>query len=717
MTRQIEAAPEIKVQGPELREDLSTTYCTIETEDCQMLNGEEEGVFEDEFYSRLGNNDVNARLEPDHLEDLRSSGLDNKTILAANIVTISPQAASEYLGYDPLVPCIAFPYPHLRGDAFYRFKPSRPLVYGNGEVRKYLAKKNGGNRLYVPPYDDLQDVFVDTERDLIVTEGEKKVLMAYQEGFTAVAFSGVWNWKEKSNSGTGQSDVIPELDGFRWLNRTVYIVFDSDAVENESVQKAEMELAKELCSRGANVLIARLPSEGGEKIGLDDYLVQTGKEAFNKVLQDSAPPPDIFFDGKTFIPSRLANHLKQSYTFCNGFDPKTGAGRLMKYQDGVWQWVIDSEIKTSSLLGEASRKNRVEETITHLEWMADRLEWERWNSDKLLINCRDGMLDPRTKEIKEHAPEYYSTIQVDVEYDPDANDPVVMDFLKDVLPEDAHDMVFEMIGYLLVPSQSANKFFVLEGPAGTGKTTFLGAVENLIGSKNWVEITLQKLAEDDFASARLENKLLAFYDDLDERALKSASKIKALTGGHPWHIVERKFKDAYDAPLYAKLFFACNSVPSSPDKSQAWLDRLTIIPFESRFRGEKEEDPDMTAKLTTESARKTLFRYATEGLKRLIENGWRFSRSKSVEEALEEYRRKNDTLAAFIKEECELGLENYVSRKQLYESYRNYCEQIGQYSVSRRKVYRRLREDHDVKDDKDEEGNRFFRGIHLDGSK
>jgi putative DNA primase/helicase len=326
------------------------------------------------------------------------------------------------------------------------------------------------------------------------------------------------------------------------------------------------------------------------------------------------------------------------------------------------------------------------------------------------------MVDPLTLELRAHRPEDYSTLQIPHEFNPDARSPVVERFLADVLPGDCLDAACMMMGYLLVPDLSADKFFVLEGPAGTGKTTFLDAVLAVIGRRNWAQVTLQDLAENRFASARLENKLLGCFDDLDSTSMKTVSQVKALTGGHPFLTVERKCKDAYRAPLYARLLFTCNEMPRG-GKSQAWYDRLLLLPFKNRFRETGAEDRAMSDKLITAEAQETLFALAVAGLKMLAEDhSWRFPAPESTARELNDYRLRNDSVAAFVEDQCILSPHAKAERGMWYDGYRAWAEASGLHPVSRRNAYERLREDYGCEDYQGSSGRRYFVGIGLEQS-
>ena len=181
----------------------------------------------------------------------------------------------DVLGYGGAGTGLVIPY----GDDFARVRIDHPGPDG-GRYRSPSKKKLDGaptNRLYIPAILN-PAVLDDVATPLHVTEGELKSLKATQEGFPTVALPGVWSWKMKLH---GQSLVIQDLDRVAWKGRHVHVVFDSDAVDKPLVAWAEHALCRELARRGANVTIVRLPSgPKGEKMGLDDFLVANGPDAF-----------------------------------------------------------------------------------------------------------------------------------------------------------------------------------------------------------------------------------------------------------------------------------------------------------------------------------------------------------------------------------------------------------------------------------------------------
>jgi hypothetical protein len=245
-----------------------------------MLDGETAGQ----------GNHSNRRLSLLDIEALQKRGLTNATIDAAGFSSLSAEQVLAVLKFNPTKSAglgIPFLHPVTGETRLIRVRPDIPPVI-DGKPAKYLSPKGAGNLLYFPP--GCADRLKDPAEPLYVTEGEFKTLAAWQAGLLAVNPVGVWGWRGKRLNGHGQP--IPDLDLVAWRERTVVIVFDSDATINPEVQRARQVLAWEAYRRGARVVYAiNLPAPDGTKVGWDDYLLAHGLESFLDLDAEEIPSP------------------------------------------------------------------------------------------------------------------------------------------------------------------------------------------------------------------------------------------------------------------------------------------------------------------------------------------------------------------------------------------------------------------------------------------
>lgn len=204
-------------------------------------------------------------LFPQHLEDLRRSGLSDDTIIEAGIKSVPPNRIDKRLKFSipGLISMYEVPYPGNNGYCRYKaFYEEGHGQYKDGRKKpKYLTRKNAGNRLYMPP--KVRPVLSDFSIYLYFTEGEKKSLKACQEGLYCIGIPGLWNWKVKD-----EHELIPDFDQIVLDGRIVHLVPDNDWLkpdrkgEQKNLKQAVCELAYLLIDRGANVCWVELPGGG-----------------------------------------------------------------------------------------------------------------------------------------------------------------------------------------------------------------------------------------------------------------------------------------------------------------------------------------------------------------------------------------------------------------------------------------------------------------------
>jgi hypothetical protein len=212
-------------------------------------------------------------LYPEHLADLRKSGLNDRTILDAGIYSVPPADFMRKLGFnDPKIESLmAFPYPGCNG--FERFK-----VFPPQDGKKYLQPKGSGSHLYIPTA--VRKILNDPTIPLYIVEGEKKTSKGVQEGLHCIGLGGLWNWSD----GSEDKNLIPDFDLINWEGREVYLVPDNDWLqsnrhgEHRNLRQAVFELGYRLIDRGAKALIIKLPP--GPLKGLDDYFCGHTVEEF-----------------------------------------------------------------------------------------------------------------------------------------------------------------------------------------------------------------------------------------------------------------------------------------------------------------------------------------------------------------------------------------------------------------------------------------------------
>jgi hypothetical protein len=213
-----------------------------------------------------------TRFHPDHLSDLRNSGLSDDTIEQSGVYSVRPSDINTITKVPGVTSLLAIPYASGEGFTRYRVFPANLKTKAKKGSLRYLQPKGSGVHLYIPR--SAIPACVDTDAPLGIVEGEKKALKACQEGVMCLAIGGLWNWLEAGR-------LIPDLKSIPWKGRRVTLYPDSDVWKPSrgDLREAVYRLGCALEAEGAAVSVCVLPGGAGEtKAGLDDYLMQHGAE-------------------------------------------------------------------------------------------------------------------------------------------------------------------------------------------------------------------------------------------------------------------------------------------------------------------------------------------------------------------------------------------------------------------------------------------------------
>ena len=213
-------------------------------------------------------------LHPDHLSDLRKSGLTDETIEKSGIRSVPadlmPRRITEAFGHydNRIVNAYEIPYFDHEGQVITRQLRIFPAVtFSDGSTVKYLNDKDRPATPYIPG--EVWCVRQKTNKPLWITEGAKKALKLMQHGRHPIALNGVWCFGMKNE--VGERVLFDDITAFVFEGRTVYLAFDADLWTNPSVRAALYELAVRLFAAGAAVkFVIWLMSEGK---GIDDHIL------------------------------------------------------------------------------------------------------------------------------------------------------------------------------------------------------------------------------------------------------------------------------------------------------------------------------------------------------------------------------------------------------------------------------------------------------------
>jgi putative DNA primase/helicase len=299
------------------------------------------------------------------------------------------------------------------------------------------------------------------------------------------------------------------------------------------------------------------------------------------------------------------------------------------------------------------------------------------NPYKNFINLQDCMFNTDDFTIRYHDANFLSSIQIPVEYDSSAKCPRFIKFLEECFQGDEERITVaqEWLGYLLTAETQAQKALILYGGGGNGKGVFSEVLTWLIGEDNISNIPLNELNKG-FSRVCIYNKTANISNENETEGKGFNTQYFKSIVGEDTINAEQKNKPVFSFKPTAKLVMSMNNLPYTNDKSTGYYRRLSILQF-SAYIPEEKRDKQLKEKLKEEIA--GIFNWAVEGLKRLRQNNYNFSKCTKMKELLSQYQKDLNPIIQFF-EECIEIIDNDNAKedtKLVYNTFKNWAYQNG----------------------------------------
>jgi len=215
------------------------------------------------------------QLFESHFEQLhKGSGIDKDVIIERGYKSTNAKSELLGLGFSKTqcrTPGMLIPILGTDGTLVGNvLRPDNPRAATNGKPVKYEIPAGSSIRLDCHPR--CQKLLSDPSVTLWITEGIKKEDALVSHNLCVIGLSGVYGFKGKNK--TGGITFLTDWDLIALNGRKAIIVYDSDVMVKPQVRKALNTLTEHLQRKGSKVFHIILPSDGSEKVGVDDYLMK-----------------------------------------------------------------------------------------------------------------------------------------------------------------------------------------------------------------------------------------------------------------------------------------------------------------------------------------------------------------------------------------------------------------------------------------------------------
>ncbi len=306
------------------------------------------------------------------------------------------------------------------------------------------------------------------------------------------------------------------------------------------------------------------------------------------------------------------------------------------------------------------------------------------------LNFDQGEFDPITGVLHPHLMGNYSTLRMPYPYEPatvdgienpDAKCKLWLKTLKDVFESDQEkiDILQEFFGYCLTKDTKQRKALLLIGESNCGKSTILWTLRHMLGDDNCSSVSMKNIVNPQY-TANLINKLVNIDTDVSQDAKEYEESFKKIAGGEAVNC-NSKYLAPFDYFPYSRICMGSNGFPRCSDHSDAFFNRLIIIPCDRVFN-EEEQNKDLPVLLKAELS--GIFNWAVQGLKRLNARG-RFEIKDFMKEARQELRDESNPIDVFFRETVvveKASGKSMVVKHELYNRYVEWCRINGNAHMS-----------------------------------
>lgn len=309
------------------------------------------------------------------------------------------------------------------------------------------------------------------------------------------------------------------------------------------------------------------------------------------------------------------------------------------------------------------------------------------NTPTLTYDLRQGIKFPM-----EHRPEHFITKQTAVDPSSDGADiwATTLDtlFLKDT---DLIDYVQRMVGLSAIGKVYVEALIIVYGEGRNGKSTFWNVIARVLGtysgniSADMLTVGCRRNVKPELAEAKGKRMLIAA--ELEEGMRLNTANVKQLCSTDEIY-AEKKYKDPFSYTPTHTLVLYTNHLPKVGAIDKGTWRRLIVIPFDAKIEGSA--DIKNYADYLFEKAGGAILTWVIEGARKVIADNYKIDPPQKVRDAIEHYKESNDWLSYFLSERCELDPAYVAKSSEVYNEYRIFCTQVGEFTRSTTDFYTAL---------------------------
>lgn len=378
-------------------------------------------------------------------------------------------------------------------------------------------------------------------------------------------------------------------------------------------------------------------------------------------------------------------------------------GLAREFQDAAEQLIIQGErdqepsvIKWGTTSLNQARINSGQASMADLKGVT--VKTSAFDAPSQLINTNSCVVNISTGVTTPHDPKYMMTRTTGAAFDPGATCPRFQKFMEEVLPDpEVRAYVQRAVGYSLLGKADQRALFLVHGPSGTGKSTFIDIIGSVFGDYAGVapagtfKQTRDKGPSNDIHSLR--GKRFVSTSETGEHTQFDEDMLKRISGADTMS-TRALYQEHQEWAPECAVWIATNHPPRfTPDDDAIWR-RAKLIPFLTQFTqgNDCKEIPGLARQIVATEANGIL-NWILEGLADFVANG--LSEPATVREAAQQHRQQSDPVSNFLDDKLnegvlELAEDAEIQSSDLYTIYAEWARQTGDRPVGPRKFKLRI---------------------------
>jgi len=310
------------------------------------------------------------------------------------------------------------------------------------------------------------------------------------------------------------------------------------------------------------------------------------------------------------------------------------------------------------------------------------------NNDIYLLNVNDGTINLRSGKLQEHNPDDMITELAPVDFDVDAKCALWEECLETWMEGNLEKIGYlqRLMGMCLTGDNSSRVFPVFFGEGMNGKSKFLDAVSEIMGSyadqapENFLAVTRNEKKNE---IAELKDKRLVIASETEKNMKLDSKLIKGITGdatqkGRLLYQQSITFKNTY------KCILVTNHLPKIENDKAIW-DRIHKVGWNVRIPDNK-QDGYLLDKLLKEKA--GILQWLIKGCLQWLK-AEKLTAPQSIVDSTNEFKEESNPLKDFFEECCEINPGDKIKISDLY---RAYSQWKGKFCLAKRTFKEHMRE-------------------------